>query len=441
MSQLTDHITVQCTCGKRLKAPASAAGKKAKCPKCGSVVRIDAPPPPPEEEGVLGLDALYDLAEKEAQVAAQQEATAPATVRCPSCGSALQADAVLCVNCGYDLRTRSKVAPKREQPAPGMPVPKYLDAGKKSGPKDKIAPQRSIFIGIAGSAAGALIGGLVWFGVAMATGYEFYFLALIVGAAAGAGMQIGQQGYSTIGGFIAGGMTFVGVLLAKLAIVAAVLMPMVNRSSRAGKIVEGDPAVSHAIVEELEQQTYKEMKIDPEDATEEQMEKVEKRALAKAERLTPAERNALIKRVKEREAREELEELYTYEYAQSKNIDLDEANEKVSGQVEAEVKQKLDAMTPAQRDAELKRLRAKADAEEKEAMKKFEEEAEAEKSKPGAAAAAPDNDDADDAGLSTGAKVGLGVLLIGVLFGIKGLFFTIGGMLLAYRTAAGAVWG
>jgi hypothetical protein len=236
-------------------------------------------------------------------------------------------------------------------------------------------------------------------------------------------------------------MTFVGVLLAKLAIVAAVLMPMVNRSSRAGKIVEGDPEVSHAIVEELEQQTYKEMKIDPEDATEEQMEKVEKRALAKAERLTPAERNALIKRVKEREAREELEELYTYEYAQSKNIDLDEANEKVSGQVEAEVKQKLDAMTPAQRGAELKRLRAKADAEEKEAMKKFEEEAEAEKSKPGAAAAAPDNDDADDAGLSTGAKVGLGVLLIGVLFGIKGLFFTIGGMLLAYRTAAGAVWG
>src|SRR5688572_24826150 len=189
-----EQITVTCACGKRLKAPASAVGKKAKCPKCGNVIRIEAPPPA-EEDG-LDLNALYDIAEREAQVAATQEAGAPAQMRCPSCAAGIEAGAVLCVNCGYDMRSKKKLAPKADAPEPEKKSRWFGGGGSGAGAggkvKDKLAPQRSIFFGIAGAAIGALIGGAIWFGVAMATGYEFYFLALVVGGTVGAGMQIGQ---------------------------------------------------------------------------------------------------------------------------------------------------------------------------------------------------------------------------------------------------------
>lgn len=49
-------ITFKCSCGKALKVPDGAAGKKGKCPACGAVVTVPggapakAPPPPPEPE-------------------------------------------------------------------------------------------------------------------------------------------------------------------------------------------------------------------------------------------------------------------------------------------------------------------------------------------------------------------------------------------------------
>ena len=43
-------ISVSCSCGKTLKAPASAAGKTAKCPACGTPLTIPAPAPAGEPE-------------------------------------------------------------------------------------------------------------------------------------------------------------------------------------------------------------------------------------------------------------------------------------------------------------------------------------------------------------------------------------------------------
>jgi len=37
-----NSITVQCACGKRLKAPATAVGKKARCPGCGEILELTA---------------------------------------------------------------------------------------------------------------------------------------------------------------------------------------------------------------------------------------------------------------------------------------------------------------------------------------------------------------------------------------------------------------
>src|SRR5262245_37012093 len=99
-----DTISVQCACGKKLKAPASAVGRKAKCPACGNVVTTAPPPPPPapmpEDDPLAGM---YELAEAEKQAAhTNQIVDSP---RCPKCGADMGTGAVLCVNCGYDMRT------------------------------------------------------------------------------------------------------------------------------------------------------------------------------------------------------------------------------------------------------------------------------------------------------------------------------------------------
>lgn len=39
-------ITLNCACGKSLRVPDSAAGKKAKCPACAAVLDVPAPPEP-----------------------------------------------------------------------------------------------------------------------------------------------------------------------------------------------------------------------------------------------------------------------------------------------------------------------------------------------------------------------------------------------------------
>ncbi len=43
------HVVVACSCGKKFKAPAEAAGKRAKCPACGQVLVIPAAAPDPQE--------------------------------------------------------------------------------------------------------------------------------------------------------------------------------------------------------------------------------------------------------------------------------------------------------------------------------------------------------------------------------------------------------
>src|SRR5436309_9190344 len=51
-SASTGQLTVQCSCGKKLKAPASAVGKRAKCPGCGNVLTIPAVAPVAAKQAV-----------------------------------------------------------------------------------------------------------------------------------------------------------------------------------------------------------------------------------------------------------------------------------------------------------------------------------------------------------------------------------------------------
>ncbi|MEM6312558.1 MAG: hypothetical protein AAF743_00610 [Planctomycetota bacterium] len=102
-------------CGKRWPWMTERAGKKARC-TCGHVMRVPATPEEFLEEG--GED-LYGLAQDEFQP------VAPPTAErlCPACGVGLDAAAVLCVACGYDLRAGRKIGPTADapvaSPAPG----------------------------------------------------------------------------------------------------------------------------------------------------------------------------------------------------------------------------------------------------------------------------------------------------------------------------------
>jgi hypothetical protein len=78
-------IEITCpNCSRKLRVRDDKAGRQIKCPGCGDAIPV---PAADAEEGA------YDLAE---------------AVTCPSCRRGLAKGAVVCVECGYDFRTRRK---------------------------------------------------------------------------------------------------------------------------------------------------------------------------------------------------------------------------------------------------------------------------------------------------------------------------------------------
>lgn len=99
---MASPIVVACPqCRKQLKVPAEALGKRLRC-KCGHVFAAGSaqarPEAEPEDDG-----RGYGVAE--------DEAAAP---RCPHCANELEnADARICLHCGYDTVTRQRVGTKK----------------------------------------------------------------------------------------------------------------------------------------------------------------------------------------------------------------------------------------------------------------------------------------------------------------------------------------
>ena len=81
-------------CGKTYRWREQYAGKKVRCKACGGVIAMPVEPPqtvprielmqPGESAAADGGDALID--------------------RCPSCGNHVKPGAVICINCGYNIR-------------------------------------------------------------------------------------------------------------------------------------------------------------------------------------------------------------------------------------------------------------------------------------------------------------------------------------------------
>jgi hypothetical protein len=112
------------SCGRQFTWKPELAGKSAKC-KCGATIKVPAqpqasasasapkPPPPPAPEG-NPLDDAYDFAEptppplpKRSQAAAAPAGTGAG---CPSCGASMLPGAVICVSCGFNLKTGQKMS-------------------------------------------------------------------------------------------------------------------------------------------------------------------------------------------------------------------------------------------------------------------------------------------------------------------------------------------
>lgn len=124
-------IEFGCHCGKKLQAAAEHAGKSARCSQCGQIVMISAATAEDAESvgretamsGVAASSDLDDLFSSElpqaqsvaiastlrSPQAATAEAVAAIRRQCPNCQSPLNAAAVLCIHCGYNLKSRTKM--------------------------------------------------------------------------------------------------------------------------------------------------------------------------------------------------------------------------------------------------------------------------------------------------------------------------------------------
>ena len=81
-----------CQCGKMFSWTPEKAGKHAQCPGCDQTITIPQLPDTFEHD--------------------PQPANASQTIHCPACKTPLQPKAVICLECGYDLRTGKQLTTK-----------------------------------------------------------------------------------------------------------------------------------------------------------------------------------------------------------------------------------------------------------------------------------------------------------------------------------------
>ena len=241
MGEKPDTIKVQCSCGQKLKMPGSAAGRRAKCPKCASVFRIppeDKQPVAASPESSDGGSLLEDLAamERSAEALAPPEGTRQenpgGVIACLGCGQRLPADAVICVSCGYNTQTGRTTRAANAKRADAAAAVRGAAAGASR-----------ILIGCACSLCGALLGAGIWCGVTVATEYEIGWIAWGLGALAGGGMLLGNGGPDARAGVLAALISLVGILAAKVMLIIYILGPEVAED--AGFLAEFVASILH----------------------------------------------------------------------------------------------------------------------------------------------------------------------------------------------------
>lgn len=127
-------------CGKEYRWKPELAGRKAKC-GCGAALVVPAERPGGAAPPVAAARAaaVTRPAESPASASIPVASTAvpvaaPAGAACPSCAASLAPNAVLCVNCGYNLKTGKmlSVVVERDEPEPDEPPAKTAVTAKPS---------------------------------------------------------------------------------------------------------------------------------------------------------------------------------------------------------------------------------------------------------------------------------------------------------------------
>ncbi len=121
-------IKFKCKCGQIAAVKEEWAGKRTKCPGCGRLLTI----PPP-----LPLSTSDVIEPEPAPSGAARES------KCPTCGETIAAAAVICLTCGFDVRTGS-MTPKAPEAAGGRGRASRPRAGRVASSKDKRGPSITI---------------------------------------------------------------------------------------------------------------------------------------------------------------------------------------------------------------------------------------------------------------------------------------------------------
>ncbi len=149
---MAEAITIACPeCEKKITAPAAAVGKKIRCKGCEHVFVVKAPAglkaaakaptgkpaagkaveakkkPAPDAKAAKPKPAADDGEDDSKPYGVTSVDTAP---RCPECASEMESEeAIICLVCGYNTRTRIRVETKAVEDVTGMMVFLWLLPG------------------------------------------------------------------------------------------------------------------------------------------------------------------------------------------------------------------------------------------------------------------------------------------------------------------------
>lgn len=138
--------------------------------------------------------------------------------RCPSCGQMLPAGTVVCVNCGYNLRTGQRMKTVIERPQENKAAEGLKAAAGFAG---------SFLKGVVVCSLFTLVGTAVWIGIAIGIHLEIGWVAWGIGILAGLGMRFGYGKEDDVAGITAAFISVLGIVAAKWIIFLS-LLPLIR---------------------------------------------------------------------------------------------------------------------------------------------------------------------------------------------------------------------
>ena len=204
MSDGSNYPIVCAGCQKAYPWQEKYAGKRAKC-RCGTVISFPASPP------VKPVKPAAAKPLRRAVAAAPEE---PETQTCPSCKGTMPSGAMLCIQCGYNVQTGSKMG--------GVSPPASRRGAVVTERREESATvQTAKRLGLALVVGGvtAVACGALWAWIGILTGYEIGYVAWGIGALVGVVVAKFAQDQSAMVGLGAVGVALLALLIGKLMLI------------------------------------------------------------------------------------------------------------------------------------------------------------------------------------------------------------------------------